>query len=358
MPIPAQIEVTALSVETSTDFNTAHRPIPGQPFVYYTAAHLMLDAKLSPCASLLYKWVLLKAPAGTQIKVDLQDFKAWSGEHRKKPYSDRQIGYALAQLKEFDLVTVTKTQVTMRARHPGQTVPLQKTANSVQKTALNSQKTAPLSQKIAVEKPKSTAGKGFQVSPDLNTEILQRQQQPTAHPAVVGESKGESGSAKQDEILASHQQGQSDSEGQSSMDATNTLEGDFSGAESDRIFDEISALGIPLTRGLTALVISRDQTTVNNALAVVKERVASGRAKNPAGLLIEAIKGEWKPTTTETGSASSSFTEWFNAAYAAGLVTAAMKDAGQQLVLTKDDQWVKWERYAELMPIAGFPHRA
>lgn len=353
MPIPTQIEVTALSLETSTDFNTAHRPVSGQPFVSYTAAHLMLDAKLSPCASLLYKWVLLKAPAGTEIKVDLQDFKAWSGEHRKKPYSDRQIGYALAQLKEFELVIVSKTQVTMRVRHPGQTVPLQKTANSVQKTALNPQKTAPLSQKIAVKKPKNTAGKGFQTSPDLITDQLQRQQQPTAHPVVVGEGKGESGSAKQGDFSASHQQGRSDSEGQSSMDATNTLEGDFSGAESDRIFDEIIALGIPLTRGLTALVISRDQTTVNNALAVVKERVASGRAKNPAGLLVEAIKGEWKPSTAETASASSRFTEWFNAAYAAGLVTASMKEAGEQLVLTKDGLWERWECYAEIMGLAA-----
>jgi len=230
---------------------------------------------------------------------------------------------------------------------------MQKTASSVQKAASSVQKTAPISQKIAVGKPKSTAGKGFQTSPDLITDQLQRQQQPTAHPVVVGEGKGESGSDERGDTSASNQQVQSELERQLSMDASNTLEGDFSGAESDRIFDEIIALGIPLTRGLTALVISRDETTVNNALAVVKERIASGRAKNPAGLLVEAIKGEWKPTTTETASAPSSFTEWFNAAYAEGLVTASMREAGQQLVLTKDGSWMKWEAYAELMPIAA-----
>lgn len=327
--------------------------MPGQPFVYYTAAHLMLDAKLSPCASLLYKWVLLKAPAGTQVKVDLQDFKAWSGEHRKRPYSDRQIAYALSQLKDFDLVTVTRTEVTMKMKHPGQVVPMQKTAKSVQKTSKSVQKTAPTSQKIAVEKPKTAASKQFQTSSDLNTDLIQRQQQPTTHPVVVGEREEEADPDQQGKFFSESECLEPKSKEESPMEPTDNLEGNGSASECDRIFDEISALGIPLTRPLTALVITRDQATVRTALAVVKERMAIGRVRNVAGLLVEAIRGNWQPVGSDSDSASSSFSEWFNAAYAAGLVTASMKEAGQQLVLTKDDQWLRWEASAELMPIAA-----
>lgn len=73
----------------------------------------MLDAKLNPCASLLYHWILRRIETGAKLQVDLQDFQAWTSEYREKPYSDREIFEALIQLKERELVRVAKTEVTL-----------------------------------------------------------------------------------------------------------------------------------------------------------------------------------------------------------------------------------------------------
>jgi hypothetical protein len=76
----------------------------------------MLEAKLTPCASLLYQWILARVPQETKLKVDLQDFQAWTGEYREKSYSDREILEALRQLKTLDLIGVSKTEVTVEAK--------------------------------------------------------------------------------------------------------------------------------------------------------------------------------------------------------------------------------------------------
>jgi hypothetical protein len=76
----------------------------------------MLEAKLTPCASLLYQWILARVPPETKLKVDLQDFQAWTGEYRERSYSDREILEAVRQLKTLDLIGVSKTEVTVEAR--------------------------------------------------------------------------------------------------------------------------------------------------------------------------------------------------------------------------------------------------
>jgi hypothetical protein len=75
----------------------------------------MLEAKLTTCASLLYQWILPRVTPGTKLKVDLQDFQAWTGEYLEKPYSDREILDALRQLKQLQLIAVSKTEVTLEA---------------------------------------------------------------------------------------------------------------------------------------------------------------------------------------------------------------------------------------------------
>jgi hypothetical protein len=75
----------------------------------------MLEAKLTTCASLLYQWILPRVIPGTKLKVDLQDFQAWISEYREKSYSDREILDAFRLLKELQLITVSKTEVTLEA---------------------------------------------------------------------------------------------------------------------------------------------------------------------------------------------------------------------------------------------------
>jgi hypothetical protein len=76
----------------------------------------MLEAQLSPCASLLYQWVLLRVSADAKTKIDLQDFQAWTGEFREKSYSYSEVFAALSQLKDFNLVNVSRTEVTLEAK--------------------------------------------------------------------------------------------------------------------------------------------------------------------------------------------------------------------------------------------------
>lgn len=76
----------------------------------------MLEAKLTPCATMLYHWILRKFPTSDSMKIDLQDFQAWTGEYRATAYSDREIFEALQQLKQNHLVTVGHTEVTLAVR--------------------------------------------------------------------------------------------------------------------------------------------------------------------------------------------------------------------------------------------------
>ncbi|MCT7954672.1 hypothetical protein [Laspinema palackyanum] len=73
----------------------------------------MLEAKLNPCANLLYGWIQRRGNGESPVQVDLQDFKAWTSEYRDRPYSDREIFDALQQLKELAAVAIAKTEVTV-----------------------------------------------------------------------------------------------------------------------------------------------------------------------------------------------------------------------------------------------------
>lgn len=74
----------------------------------------MLEAKLTPCANLMYNWMMEREVGDGQLKVDLQDFQAWTGEYREKAYSDREIFGAFQQLKQLKLIKVARTEVTVK----------------------------------------------------------------------------------------------------------------------------------------------------------------------------------------------------------------------------------------------------
>jgi hypothetical protein len=76
----------------------------------------MLEAKLSPCASLLYQWVLLRISTDNKLKIDLQDFQAWTGEFREKSYSYGEVFTALCQLKDLNLVNISRTEITLEPK--------------------------------------------------------------------------------------------------------------------------------------------------------------------------------------------------------------------------------------------------
>ena len=76
----------------------------------------MLETKLTTCANLLYQWLLPRNSGGNKFTIDLQDFQAWTAEYREKPFSDREVLDALRQLKELQLIKVSKTEVTLEVK--------------------------------------------------------------------------------------------------------------------------------------------------------------------------------------------------------------------------------------------------
>lgn len=78
----------------------------------------MLQENLTPCATLLYQWIVRKiSNRNNMVKLDMRDFQAWSAEFRDFPYSEREILQAFKQLKQLELISVAKTEVTVRAKN-------------------------------------------------------------------------------------------------------------------------------------------------------------------------------------------------------------------------------------------------
>jgi hypothetical protein len=78
----------------------------------------MLQENLTPCADLLYQWIVQKVSTKNNniLKLDLRDFQAWSAEFRDFPYSEREILKAFRELNQLELISVAKTEVTVRAK--------------------------------------------------------------------------------------------------------------------------------------------------------------------------------------------------------------------------------------------------
>lgn len=76
----------------------------------------MLQEQLTPCANLLYQWILRKVPNKATANLNIRDFQAWSAEFKERPYSEREVLNAFRQLKQLELINVTKTEVTIRAK--------------------------------------------------------------------------------------------------------------------------------------------------------------------------------------------------------------------------------------------------
>jgi hypothetical protein len=69
-------------------------------------------------------------------------------------------------------------------------------------------------------------------------------------------------------------------------------------AASDRhntILQEVEAAGFPLNPRLNNFLLTTSVEVVRDAMAVVAENQQRGRVRNPEGLLVEAIRNQWKP---------------------------------------------------------------
>ncbi|MBD2002720.1 MULTISPECIES: hypothetical protein [Cyanophyceae] len=66
-------------------------------------------------------------------------------------------------------------------------------------------------------------------------------------------------------------------------------------ANPDAILQEVEAAGFQLNPWLKNLLLSTSVEVVRDAIAVVAENQQWRTVRNPEGLLVEAIRNQWKP---------------------------------------------------------------
>lgn len=64
---------------------------------------------------------------------------------------------------------------------------------------------------------------------------------------------------------------------------------------SNTILEEVEMAGFQLDPWLKTLILSSDVEVVRDAIAVVEENSSRGIVRNPEGLLVQAIRKQWKP---------------------------------------------------------------
>ena len=77
-------------------------------FAMITADSDRLLAQVSRCAATLYNWLLRKRPAGTTFEADLDTFRHWTGNFRRKPYCFKWIRQAITELADIGLVDIQR----------------------------------------------------------------------------------------------------------------------------------------------------------------------------------------------------------------------------------------------------------
>lgn len=272
-------------------------------FARVTQDHDLLSLTLSPCAALLYRWLLRANKAGRAIEVELEAFAEFTSLGRSKPYSLKHIRRSLDELLNTGIVTLAKRYsgkiFKLIAHHPEGTF-------SSQDGAKKSQVRTEMS-KIQPSNPDSVVP---------ITENLETTEQVT----VV-----ENEQVKVDPALAA----------------------------------ELETVGVQLNSQLSQLILQTALDRVKRAIEVLRERLASGRVKNPAGLLTEAIKQGWavKGAIASTPKSVSSavppeFDEWFKLAKSFGVVIASTIQGNELMVCTRSNEWESYAEMAGTFPLA------
>ena len=378
-----QIGLVATYLDTSVDFHTQHRPAPGQAFLCFTHDHLMLEAKLTPCASLLYHWILLKAPAGTLVSFDLKDFRAWTSEHRAngKAYSMKQIRRALGELEDLQLVELQSELIKGRARHPGAVVPLGQKCPTIDKNV-------PLQTEMSQAQAETMTLPAFHNPTKIKQRNIQDNKQPT-HPPVVVSEQGRFGDRStelplttQEDSLKTNKQSHSDriTEPQPEKTAVlppNTQRPTQEAASEavpqdayEAIFDRIASNRIQLNQTVRQTVLSTSLEALQLALAAALEYLQALEAKGDRpkqtkeAILVKAIKAGWaprgqtEPPAKAPKTAPAGFLEWYKLAQKVGLVSAAQMERGVQFVLTSRGEWEPWEEFVAAFPLAELQEMA
>lgn len=281
---------------SNVDLNKPHYPFTddGSPWYKHTFAHFMTNLQLTPCARLLWEWLLLKAPGGTDITVDLRDFRAITAENRRgKPYSMKQIRNAVGELEELDRLTVKSERLKMQVRHPGKVVNITKSvSNTNEKLTSTKQKLTSTPRKLTSTTEKLTSTptaetvvyQAPQKSPDPTETLKSADQRMVSAAAVLKKVIEEKTPITVgDEVTGNEQQEKtSRPEEKTGQPSEITHEGKCSAAQ----LEILKKLGIEISRALNDILNDTSAAIVEKAIACFRHDQVTWEGppmENPAG---------------------------------------------------------------------------
>lgn len=132
-----------------------------------------------------------------------------------------------------------------------------------------------------------------------------------------------------------------------------TDKGIHSAAATEAIFEELEAVGVRVNAQIEQVVRTAELVALTTAIQILKAKRRRGdRLSNPAGFFIRAVRERWKPEPEESCAiAPPGFSQWFDAAKSAGIVTHSCRDGDSISVLTSTGQWQPFSELAVLYPL-------
>jgi hypothetical protein len=103
----------------------------------------------------------------------------------------------------------------------------------------------------------------------------------------------------------------------------------------------------PLNQNIRKQLLKAQTDVIHDALALVNQQKAQGKAKNPAGLLVRAVQNNWKPNPTQDtlNRLPDDFNEWFELARKAGLAIGSTVIDGVLCIFTNTHEWEPYEEF-------------
>lgn len=292
-------------LDASADLSELHYPNVKKGHWYQrTNHHFMVSLKLTPCAHLLWDWILLQAPGGCSLEVDLRNFQAVTAEHRRgKPYSMRHIRNAVNELEELQLIEIKSERLRLQARHPGPVVNRKQKSQSafgntytrkltdIEGNQLPSQEINFHTRKLtSTSSAENIAAPSFQQTTDLYRsfksanyaadEILEKKEDLETEPKEINIESLATPTTKTEATLTEPEASQSD---KTNVPAVALV-------EKVRL---VQCAGVKLTPQLEQILSRYTVAVVRCAVDYYRAKQPTGECKNPAGWLVECLKGQW-----------------------------------------------------------------
>ena len=325
-------------------------------FARMTANHDLWSVYVSPCARFLYQFLLRLRPAGQAIEFEFEDFNQHITQTHRRPFSNKWIKTAIAQLEEIGLIQILKKFNT----HCLKLVAVHPNFFSDEKAAQLAQKPCPYSRETS-KKGASNPDSAVPIhreniennkQPVVVEEIFSTNMESTTNTDVLGltnlEIVADSDRSmtsleticKSNESIASLEfveesneslasleiVGESQTVEMTSLDnSTNMGEEKFSAPrhkESSELLKKTEDVGVILNPYVIGLIAKAEVEVVKNAIAALKEAKRKGTVKNPTGYLVKAIQQKWQPMEAKDPQSGlpHDFGDWYQKMIALGLV--------------------------------------